>query len=274
VADDPLAAPRARAADAAAQVAGLTGQARHDVAVVLGSGWRTAVDLLGEPEVDVPMHQLPGFVPPGVAGHPGRVRSLEVDGVRVLLLLGRTHRYEGHGVDTVAHGVRVAAATGCRSVVLTNGCGSLRTDWPPGTPVLIRDHVNLTADSPLHGACFVDLGDAYSPALRTLCRAVDPTLPQGVYAQLPGPQYETPAEIRMLRALGADLVGMSTVLEAIAAREAGLAVLGLSLVTNLAAGMSGAPLSHAEVLAAGQAAAERMGRLLRHVLPAVPAAVG
>jgi purine-nucleoside phosphorylase len=166
----------------------------------------------------------------------------------------------------VVHGVRTAAAAGCRTIVLTNGCGGLNPDWVPGTPVLISDHINMTGDSPLRGATFVDLTDLYSARLRALCMRIDPTLAEGGYLQFRGPQYETPAEIRMARLLGADLVGMSTTLEAIAAREAGMEVLGMSLVTNLAAGMTGEPLNHEEVLAAGKLAAERMGRLLATVV--------
>jgi purine-nucleoside phosphorylase len=172
-------------------------------------------------------------------------------------------------VAAVVHGVRTAAAVGCRAVVLTNGCGGLRPEWSAGTPVLIRDHINLTAVSPLTGATFIDLTDLYSPRLRALCRTVDPSLPEGVYVQFPGPHYETPAEISMVRAIGGDLVGMSTTLEAIAAREAGLEVLGISLVTNPAAGVTGAPLDHREVLATGRAAAAEMGRLLAAVVPKV-----
>jgi purine-nucleoside phosphorylase len=167
------------------------------------------------------------------------------------------------------HGVRTAAAAGCTVAVLTNGCGGLQPTWQPGTPVLIRDHINLTATSPIEGASFVDLTDLYSSRLRTLCKHVDPSLEEGVYVQLRGPHYETPAEITMIRTLGGDLVGMSTGLEAIAAREAGLEVLGISLVTNQAAGMTGAPLDHAEVLEAGRAAAARMGALLASVLPRI-----
>jgi purine-nucleoside phosphorylase len=162
--------------------------------------------------------------------------------------------------------VRTAVAAGCRWVVLTNSCGGLRADLRAGQPVLISDHINMTGMSPLHGADFVDLTDLYSRRLRELCRRIDPTLTEGVYAQWPGPQYETPAEIRMLRTLGADLVGMSTVLEAIAARAAGAEVLGLSLVTNLAAGITGEPLSHEEVLHAGRDAASRLGELLARLL--------
>ena len=258
--------PFAVAAAAAARLAESTAVAGHDLAVVLGSGWVPAADVLGPARADLAFTDLPGFCAPGAAGHTGRLRSLDVEGRRVLVLLGRTHLYEGRGTDAVAHGVRVAAAAGCRAVVLTNSCGGLQPQWSPGTPVLISDHLNLTGRSPLRGATFVDLTDLYSPRLRALCRAIDPSLPEGVYAQLPGPHYETPAEIRMLRTLGADLVGMSTALEAIAAREAGLEVLGVSLVTNAAAGMTGEPLNHEEVLAAGRDAASRMGSLLREVV--------
>jgi purine-nucleoside phosphorylase len=183
------------------------------------------------------------------------------------VFLGRTHLYEGLGVAAVVHAVRTAAAAGCRAIVLTNGCGGLVDTWPVGQAVLIADHINLTATSPLVGARFVDLTDLYSSRLRALCREVDPGLPDGVYVQFPGPHYETPAEIRMVRTLGGHLVGMSTTLEAIAAREAGMEVLGLSLVTNAAAGVTGMPLDHAEVLAAGKDAAERVGALLAAVLP-------
>jgi purine-nucleoside phosphorylase len=258
--------PYAAASAAADRLRTLTGVATHDVAVVLGSGWRPAADLIGRTVADLSSTDLPGFAPPAVEGHAGRIRSLSVGSKHVLALLGRTHLYEGLGVAATVHAVRTAVAAGCRIVVLTNGCGGLREGWSPGTPVLISDHLNLTSVSPLLGARFVDLTDLYSPRLRALCRSVDPSLEEGVYAQLPGPHYETPAEIRYLRTIGADLVGMSTVLEAIACREAGAEVLGLSLVTNLAAGMTGEPLDHAEVLEAGRTAAERMGALLASVV--------
>jgi purine-nucleoside phosphorylase len=262
-------APAELAAEAAAELQERTGVEAHDVALVLGSGWLPAVDALGETVAEVSTVDLPGFAPPAVAGHAGKVRSVRAGDRRLLVFLGRTHLYEGRGVRTVVHGVRTAAAAGCRTVVLTNGCGGLRETWSPGTPVLISDHVNLTATSPLEGATFLDLTDLYSPRLRALCREVDETLDEGVYVQLPGPHYETPAEIRMVRAIGGDLVGMSTTLEAIAAREAGLEVLGISLVTNLAAGITGQPLDHAEVLEAGRVAATRMGELLGAVVPRV-----
>ena len=254
------------AADAAAIIAQRTGVAKHDVAVVLGSGWRPAADVIGAPEHELAMADLPGFRPPTVEGHGGTVRSVRVGERNVLVLLGRTHLYEGHGVGPVAHGVRTAAAAGCRTIVLTNAAGGIREELTVGQPVVIADHLNLTATSPLVGARFVDLTDLYSPALRARARAIDPTLTEGVYAGLPGPHFETPAEIRMLRGMGADLVGMSTVLEAVAARAEGLEVFGLSLVTNIAAGLTGAPLDHQEVLAAGAASAGRMGALLRELV--------
>jgi purine-nucleoside phosphorylase len=259
--------PAELAAEAAAALRERTGVERHDVAVVMGSGWLPAVDALGEATAELSTTDLPGFAPPAVEGHAGRIRSVRCGDRNVLVFLGRTHFYEGRGVGAVVHGVRTAAAAGCRVVVLTNGCGGLTEQWQPGTPVLISDHLNLTATSPVEGAHFVDLTDLYSSRLRALCRTVDPILDEGVYVQFPGPHYETPAEIRMVRTIGGDLVGMSTVLEAIAAREAGLEVLGISLVTNLAAGISGEPLNHEEVLEAGRSAAGRMGRLLAEVVP-------
>jgi purine-nucleoside phosphorylase len=259
--------PTELARAAADRLAELTGVATHDVALVLGSGWLPAVDALGETVAEVTTTDLPGFAPPAVVGHAGKLRSVRSGDTNLLVFLGRTHFYEGLGVRPVVHGVRTSAAAGCRTMVLTNGCGGLDERWVPGTPVLISDHINLTATSPIEGANFVDLTDLYSPRLRALCREVDPSLDEGVYVQFPGPHYETPAEIGMVRAIGGRLVGMSTVLEAIAAREAGMEVLGLSLVTNQAAGMSGEPLNHAEVLEAGRAAATRMGELLGAVLP-------
>jgi len=255
-----------RARAAAETLAELTECPRHDVAVVLGSGWVPAADLLGTTTADFAVTDLPGFAPPSVEGHAGRVRSVDADGTRVLVFLGRTHLYEELGVDSVTHGVRTAAAAGCRTMVLTNGCGGLDPSWTPGTPVLIKDHINLTGASPLHGAHFVDVTDLYSARLRAVCRTIDPTLAEGVYAQFRGPMYETPAEIGMARAIGATLVGMSTALEAIVARAQGMEVLGISLVTNLAAGMTGEPLNHVEVLAAGRDAATRMGALLAQVV--------
>lgn len=256
----------AAAAAAANRLAELTGVAGHDVAIVLGSGWVPAVDVLGTADADLPVTELPGFLPAAVEGHAGRVRSLDVGGRRVLAFLGRTHLYEGRGVEPVVHGVRVAAAAGCRVVILTNACGGLRPGLSAGDPVLLRDHLNLTGRTPLVGPRFIDMSDVYAARLRELVRSVDPDIAEGVYAQFPGPQYETPAEVRMAGILGADLVGMSTVLEAIAAHAEGCEVLGISLVTNLAAGL-GDPLDHEEVLAVGKASATRMGELLAQVIP-------
>lgn len=263
---DALADPRDVADEAAAAVLARTGVDSFDVAVVLGSGWAPAAAALGEPSVVVPMSEVPGFTPPTAAGHGGTLMVVPVGDKQVLVLLGRIHAYEGHDLRHVVHPVRTACAAGAGTVVLTNAAGGLRDDHEVGQPVLISDHLNLTTRSPLVGAQFVDLVDAYAPRLRALARDVDPTLAEGVYAGLPGPHYETPAEIRMLRTLGADLVGMSTVHETIAARAAGAEVLGVSLVTNLAAGMTGAPLSHLEVLEAGRQSATRMGSLLLEVL--------
>ena len=253
---------------AAAAIAERSGAARHDVALVLGSGWGQTGDLIGETLATIDNADVPGFAKAAVAGHSGTMRSVAIadTGRRALVYGTRTHFYEGKGVRAVVHAVRTAAAAGCKTIVLTNGCGGLNPAWAPGTPVLIRDHLNLTATSPIEGANFVDLTDLYSPRLRDLARAVDPDLDEGVYVQFRGPHYETPAEVQMAKVLGGDLVGMSTTLEAIAARQAGLEVLGISLVTNLAAGISDQPLSHEEVIEAGQAAAERCGKLLAAVV--------
>jgi purine-nucleoside phosphorylase len=262
------------AQQAADQLARLTGVDRHDIALVLGSGWLPAAEALGsldggETTAEIEITDLPGFSAAAVQGHSGKIRSIRSGDRHLLVFLSRTHYYEGRGVAAVVHPVRTAAAAGCRTIVLTNGCGGLNEAWSPGTPVLIRDHINLTARSPIEGAHFVDLTDLYSARLRAICRGVDPSLDEGVYVQFPGPHYETPAEIEMVRRIGGDLVGMSTTLEAIAAREAGMEVLGISLVTNLAAGISAEPLDHAEVLHAGRAAATRMGDLLARIVPGI-----
>ena len=266
--------PFSLATGAAEALAGSTGVEGHDVAVVLGSGWRPAADRIGRVVAEVATGDLPGFARSTVAGHVGAVRSIvATGGRRVLAFLGRVHGYEGNDPAAVVHAVRTAHAAGCTVAVLTNAAGGIREGLAVGQPVLVSDHINLTGQSPVAGplpadgpARFVDLTDAYAPRLRALAREVDRSLAEGVYAGLPGPHYETPAEIRMLRTLGADLVGMSTVWETIAARHVGVEVLALSLVTNLAAGLSGQPLDHAEVLAAGRASAERMGSLLAEVV--------
>lgn len=251
---------------AAAAIAKHTGVAEHRVAVVLGSGWQEAAAAVGAPTASVPMAEIPGFRTPTAQGHHGTMHSVLVGETPVLVMMGRNHLYEGYDADQVAFPIRAAAAAGVRTFVLTNAAGGIRDGLRVGEPVLIDDHLNLTARTPLTGATFVDLVDAYDPELRKLARAVDESLTDGVYVGLIGPQYETPAEIRMLRTLGADMVGMSTVHETIAARALGARVLGISLVTNLAAGVTGGHLDHTEVLAEGKAAAPRLGTLLRGVL--------
>jgi purine-nucleoside phosphorylase len=270
----PSANPFALADEAASRLREITGVERHDVALVLGSGWKPAADELGDVTTELQTTDLPGFPAATVEGHSSAVRSIRSGDRNLLAFLGRVHAYEGHELDTVVHAVRTAVLAGCRVVVLTNAAGGLRDGMYVGQPVLISDHLNLTGRSPLsgaeppapHPARFVDLTDLYSARLRRLATRAQPDLQDGVYAALPGPHYETPAEIRMLRTLGADLVGMSTAHEAIAARHLGAGVLGMSLVTNLAAGITGDKLDHAEVLAAGAASAKRMGALLAEVV--------
>lgn len=265
--DDPAADPFAIAKQAAAQLAEATGVEKHDIALTLGSGWAKAADLIGETTATVPATEIIGFSRPALSGHVGTLRSVLLPGGKHALVIGaRTHFYEGHGVRRVVHSVRTAAAAGATIMILTNGAGGIRETWKPGTPVLISDHLNLTAASPLEGATFVDLTDLYSRRLRELARSVDPSLDEGVYAQFRGPHYETPAEVRMVKAVGGHIVGMSTALEAIAAREAGMEILGFSLITNLAAGISPHPLSHAEVLQAGQDAEPVISALLARVV--------
>ncbi|MCA1983570.1 MAG: purine-nucleoside phosphorylase [Nocardioides sp.] len=263
------ASPYELAQEAAAALARLTGVERHDVALVLGSGWLPAVDALGTATAEIDTTDVPGFKAAAVAGHSGKIRSVRAGDKNLLVFLSRTHYYEARDVAAVAHPVRTAAAAGCRAIVLTNGCGGLKPSWSPGTPVLISDHINLTGTSPLVGANFVDLTDLYSSRLRAKARELDPSLDEGVYVQFPGPHYETPAEVRMAGVIGGHLVGMSTTLEAIAAREAGMEILGISLVTNLAAGISDQPLNHEEVLEAGRSAASRMGALLSRIVPEI-----
>lgn len=270
--DDPLSDPRQVAHQAALAIAHRTGIARHEIALVLGSGWGKAADLLGDTIAVIPATDIPGFSAPVVAGHPGTIRSVALPGGAHALVIGaRTHYYEGHGVRRVVHAVRTAAAAGASTLILTNGAGGIKGQWHPGQPVLISDHINLTGASPLEGATFIDLTDLYSRRLRDLARRVDPSLDEGVYVQFRGPQYETPAEVRMARAIGGHIVGMSTALEAIAAREAGLDVLGLSLITNLAAGISDHPLAHEEVIQAGRTAEPVISALLARIVKEITA---
>lgn len=268
--DDPTANPFEVAAQAAADIARLTGVENHDIALTLGSGWGKAADIIGETVATIPATEVTGFSKPALEGHVGTLRSIRTPGGKNVLVIGaRTHYYEAHGVRRVVHSVRTAAATGAKIMVLTNGAGGIRETWTPGQPVLISDHINLTADSPLEGATFVDLTDLYSKRLRDVARSIDPALDEGVYTQFRGPHYETPAEVQMAKHIGGHIVGMSTALEAIAAREAGMEILGFSLITNLAAGIQQTPLSHAEVIEAGREAEPVISALLARVVEAL-----
>jgi purine-nucleoside phosphorylase len=260
--------------DAAKELRRRLGVLRHDVAVVLGSGWGACADALGDgPEIA--LSELPGFPAMMATGHVNRVRSVVIGGQCVLVFLGRCHLYEGHSAATVVHGVRMAAAAGCETVVLTNASGCMEREWGIGVPVLITDHINTTGHSPLtgplppNGVRFIDMGDAYSPRLRALAKQIDPTLHEGRYLGTHGPQFETPAEIQMGVTLGCSLVGMSTVLETIAARHLGMEVLGIALSTNLAAGISEVPLTVDDVIEAAREAQPRMGALLHGVISAM-----
>lgn len=266
--------PFALAATAADELRERSGVDAYDVAVVLGSGWREGASVLGEPTSVVSTSTLSGFAAPTVPGHDGQILSVKVAGRSVALVAGRVHLYEGNSPAAVVHPVRTVIAAGATRVVLTNAAGGIDPAMRAGSVVLIRDHLNLTATSPLEGPMparvasrFVDLTDLYSARARAAILSAVPGLEEGVYAGLRGPHYETPAEIRMLASLGATLVGMSTVLEAIAARHLGAEVVGLSLVSNAAAGVSSAPLDHREVLEAGQHAAGDLGHLLARILP-------
>ena len=268
--DDPAADPFAIAQAAATEIAEKTGVDSHDIALTLGSGWAKAADLIGETTATIPATEITGFSKPALEGHVGSLRSVLLpSGKRALVIGARTHYYEGHGARRVVHSVRTAAAAGAKVMILTNGAGSIKETWTPGTPVLISDHINLTATSPLEGATFVDLTDLYSRRIRDLARTIDAGLDEGVYCQFRGPNYETPAEVQMAKAIGGDIVGMSTALEAIAARQSGMEVFGMSLITNLAAGIQKTPLSHAEVLDAGKAAESVISALLAKIVAAL-----
>ncbi|MGZ4426884.1 MAG: purine-nucleoside phosphorylase [Nocardioidaceae bacterium] len=259
--------PYAAAAEAAAVLATRTGKARHDALVVLGSGWGPAAHAFGTPDACFPMTDVPGFLAPVAEGHAGEIHSYDLDGVATLVYVGRSHLYEGHGLRPVVHPVRTAAAAGVRLALLTNANGALRGDWPLGTPVLVADHLNLTAASPLEGPRFVDLTDAWSPRLRGLARRLDPALPEGVYAWLRGPHYETWAEAEWVRRVGADMLGMSTVPEALAARELGVELLGISTVTAVEGpGNPDSGIDPSAVVAVAEQTAERLGPLLAELV--------
>jgi purine-nucleoside phosphorylase len=250
------------------------GRPAHDVLVVLGTGLSPVAQCLGADGPPIDLTTMPWFPRYSGAGHRPEMWQIEVGGVPVLVAAGRLHLYEGRTPTEVVHPVRMAIAAGCRTVILTCSVGGINPAFPVGTVVAIADHLNLTATSPLagipagdaHGSPFLDLTDAWSPRLRALAREVDPTLPEGVYAQMPGPHFETPAEIRMLATLGADVVGMSTVPEAIAARHLGADVLGLAIVTNPAAGTAPGAIDVDGVPAAAAATVESVARLVGGVI--------
>ena len=239
-------------------------------ALVVGSGWGSATAYLGELIVRISATQIPFFPFSSLPGHQGTVSFVETSSHKVTMVIAaRAHLYQGFSASEVVIPIRIAAALGSEITILTNGAGGIKETWAPGQPVLIRDHINLTATSPLEGANIVDLTDLYSKRLREVARTIDPTLDEGVYVQFRGPHYETPAEVQMAKAMGGEIVGMSTALEAIAAREAGMEVLGLSLITNLAAGISPHPLSHQEVIDAGKSAEPVISKLLADIVRAL-----
>ena len=265
--------------DAVAALARLSGAAYHDIAVVLGSGFGSYVQRLID-AVPVPYGDIPGFPVPAATGHAGVAYSATVRSNRVLVLAGRVHAYEGVPIENVTFAVRTAIHGGCHTVVLTNAAGGCGDGIAAGDIVVIRDHLNLAGMSPLAGPNDLRLGprwpdmtDVYTPSLRDLTQAVAGDLGigvrEGVYAWFAGPMFETPAEVDMARRMGADLVGMSTVPEATVARHMGARVLGLSLATNLAAGISPDPITSEEVLAAAQAAEDRVGELLDGLLAVI-----
>ncbi len=258
-------------------IATTTGKPTHDIAVVLGSGLADYASSLDDAVV-IPYSDIPHFPLPSVHGHAGHLVSATVGDNRVLIFSGRVHLYEGRPLWDTVFGVRTAIMAGCHTYLVTNASGGCGEGLGPGDLTLITDHLNLTGQNPLmgpneerFGTRFPDMSNAYDPDLRTLAREVADSvgveLKEGVYAWFTGPTYETPAEVKMAKTLGADLVGMSTVPEVIAARHMGAKVLGISLVTNLAAGIGEHPLSHDEVAEEGRAAAERFGRLVDALLP-------
>lgn len=251
-------------ADEAAAYLGQHGFGDHDGLLVLGSGWQGVADAFGAPAASVEMGDVPGFRQPTAEGHGTRILSVQADGRRVLVLLGRTHLYEGHGPAAVVHGIRTAHRLGCSVAVLTNANGALRSDWRPGQCMVVRDHLNLAWISPLVGARFVDLTDAYSPRLRELAKEAHPDFVEGVYAMLPGPHYETAAEAKALAMLGADAVGMSTVLETIAARECGMEVLALSMITVVEGADTG--IDPTEVVAQAAESSRALSAVLREII--------
>ncbi|GAA4913985.1 purine-nucleoside phosphorylase [Streptomonospora salina] len=251
-----------RAARAADELKTRTGADAFDAVVILGSGWAEAADTLGSSDAELDVTELPGFVAPTAAGHYATLRSVRIGTKRAAVFCGRTHLYEEHDPMRIVHAVRTGVAAGASVAVLTGAAGSLRADFAVGQPIVVRDHINLTATSPLSGPDFVDLTEAYSPRLRTAVHEADPSLAEGVYASLLGPQFQTPSELAMLRVAGADLVGRSFALETIAAVEMGAEVLGMSVVSNDAIGSVFEPFDSLKALDVVQQRAQRLGELL------------
>ena len=254
------------AAAAAQDLLARTGADSFDAMVVLGSGWAGAADTLGSPDIEFDATELPGFHTPGAQGHSSRVRSMWVDDKRVVVFMGRVHVHEGYSPAEAVHAVRTGLAAGAATAVLTGSAGSLRADFAPGQPVVVRDHINMTSRSPLTGPSFVDLSEAYSPRLRRLVHEVDPSLAEGVYASTVGPQLQTPSELQVLVRSGADVVGRSLALETIAAVEMGAEVLGLSIVSNDAVGPVLEPFGAERALEVVTRRARRLGELLNQLL--------
>jgi purine-nucleoside phosphorylase len=264
-----------RAARSAAELVRRLGVDHHDVLVVLGSGLSQTGELLAGGEDAHRLDTLPFWPAHTASGHRALCWSVLLGGRRVLVLGGRSHLYEGLEPAEVVHPVRTGLATGAHTVLLTTAVGGIRPDLTVGSVMVVEDHLNLTSRSPLVGPACIDMVDAYAPHLRALALATPPPGGQilapraGVYAHMPGPQFETPAEITALRTLGADVVGMSMALETIAARHAGAEVLGLALVTNAAA-TAATPTAIAEVHSVGSAAAPAVAEIVRHVVGSLP----
>ncbi len=248
-----------------------------EIAIVLGSGLGALADRLTD-AATIPYDLIPHFPRPSVAGHLGNVLIGRLAGTPVLAFQGRFHYYEGHDLEAVTFPVRVLKELGIKTLILTAATGGINPTYQPGDLMVLCDHLNLLGTNPLRGpnddrlgVRFPDMTEVYARSLRLLiqdlAKQTGLTIHEGVYAALPGPSYETPAEIRMLRTLGADVVGMSTVPEAIVARHAGLEVLAFALVTNAAAGVTGAAITHEEVLTEGRAAGQRLGALIEAIVP-------
>lgn len=256
--------PESAALEAASYIRRRHGIAEIDALLVLGSGWSSVRESIGSFDQKGLISDLPGFVSPIAEGHLNEYQLRKVAGVQVLILSGRTHLYEGMGSDQVTHGVKTASALGAKLCLLTNACGSLQSDWKLGEPIVIRDHINLTSVSPIDGSTFVDLSDCWDHELREAIHLRYPKMHEGIYAFMRGPNYQTPAETKMLLTVGGDMVGMSGVLEAIVAHAAGLRVFGISLVSSLE--LSASCIDSLEVVRIASLGAQKCAKLLEDVI--------